>query len=177
MFTRLPHGPKSAARASLTNPPRRQQASLRPDEPTTMKTILAHGVFDLLHSGHVAHLLQARAFGDTLIVSVVADKFVSKGRKVINDERERMFMVGALACVDRVILCQAFGPDTIIRDIKPAMYVRNDEYIAQDKPEYAVCKELNIAVGFTRTVPPHTTSLVDRIMEARGYEKIRTHSA
>lgn len=142
-----------------------------------MKVILAHGVFDLLHSGHVAHLLQARAFGDSLVVSVIADRFVAKGRKVINDERERVFMVGALACVDRVILCQAPGPQAILQDLKPAIYVRNDEYIAQDKPEYALCKKLNIAIGFTRTFPLHTTSLAHRIMEARGYEKIRTHPA
>jgi cytidyltransferase-like protein len=142
-----------------------------------MKVILAHGVFDLLHSGHVAHLLQARAFGDSLIVSVIADKFVKKGHKVINDERERVFMVGALACVDRVILCQAPGPQDILESLKPTMYVRNDEYIAQDKPEYALCKQLGIAVGFTRTFPQHTTSLAHRIMEARGYEKVRPRSA
>lgn len=129
-----------------------------------MKTILAHGVFDLLHSGHIAHLQQAASFGEHLIVSIVADRFVTKGRFLLNDERERMFSVSSLKCVDSVVLCEAPGPDELLRKLQPSIYVRNDEYIDQIKPEYEVCKELGIAVGFTRTVPPHTSEIIARIL-------------
>lgn len=128
-----------------------------------MKVVLAHGVFDLLHSGHIAHLMQARSFGDYLLVSVIANQYIQKDRALVDDEKDRAFKVGALRCVDEVILCNAPGPSSIILARKPAIYVRNDEYLTQDRPEYQICRELGIEVGFTKTVAPHTSSLVERI--------------
>ena len=43
------------------------------------KIALCHGVFDLLHVGHLKHFNSAKKFGDVLIVSVTHDKFVFKG--------------------------------------------------------------------------------------------------
>ena len=43
------------------------------------KVVLCHGVFDLLHMGHVKHLQAARREGDLLIVTITADDFVNKG--------------------------------------------------------------------------------------------------
>jgi len=128
-----------------------------------MKTVLAHGVFDLLHSGHVSHLMQCKSFGDFLIVSVVADKFVRKKRKLVCNELERTYMVGALKCVDQVVLCEAEGPDHLLARFRPYIYVRNDEYVLQNKPEYSIAKSLGIRVAFTRTQDPHTTDLLARI--------------
>ena len=53
------------------------------------KTIaLCHGVFDLVHPGHIIHLEQAKAMADVLVVSITAAKFVRKGpgRPYFNDE-------------------------------------------------------------------------------------------
>lgn len=130
-----------------------------------MKVVLAHGVFDLLHSGHIAHLMQCRSFGDYLLVSVLADKFVKKGRECIDDQMDRMFKISSLRCVDEVVLCNEPGPMHILATRRPALYVRNDEYLLQDKPEYKICKKLGIQVGFTKTVPPHTTNIVERILK------------
>ena len=135
-----------------------------------MRIVLCHGVFDLLHCGHIVHLQQARGFGDTLVVSLVADEFVDKKKPLINNERERMFPLRALRCVDDVILCKAPGPEDILRSLRPSIYVRGSEYINQSKPEYTVVKGLGIAVGFTRTVPPHTSEIIDRVLRN---EKIR----
>lgn len=131
-----------------------------------MKLVLAHGVFDLLHSGHIAHLMQCRSFGDYLLVSVLADLHVAKERKCIDDQLDRMFKVSSLRCVDEVILCNEPGPGYLLRTIKPYIYVRNDEYMYQNKPEYVDCRALGIKVGFTKTVPPHTTNLIERIKRA-----------
>ena len=128
-----------------------------------MKTVLAHGIFDLLHSGHVVHLMQCRSFGDRLIVSVLADAFVAKARKPHDNELERAYMVGALRCVDRVVICRAPGPEDLLHTLKPSIYVRNDEYLDQNKPEYITCRELGIDVAFTRTIPPHTSDLIAKI--------------
>lgn len=107
--------------------------------------------------------MQCKSFGDFLIVSVVADKFVRKKRKLVCNELERTYMVGALKCVDHVVLCEAEGPGYLLARFRPYIYVRNDEYVLQNKPEYSVAKSLGIRVGFTRTQAPHTTDLLQRI--------------
>ena len=43
------------------------------------KVVLCHGVFDLLHFGHIKHLEKAKSLGDLLIVSITASKYVNKG--------------------------------------------------------------------------------------------------
>ena len=43
------------------------------------RIVLAHGTFDVLHVGHVKHLKYGKKFGDKLIVTITADKFVKKG--------------------------------------------------------------------------------------------------
>jgi len=127
-----------------------------------MTTALTHGVFDLLHSGHMEHLKQCSEYADRLIVSVVADRFVTK-KFIIQDERTRMFQVSRVKGVCEVVLCEAHGPWDLLRSIKPDIYIRKDEYWQQDKPEYEVAKELGIKCLFTKTVPPHTLELVQRI--------------
>lgn len=127
-----------------------------------MTTVLAHGVFDLLHSGHVDHLEQCKAFGDKLIVSVVSDRFVSK-RYLINDEATRMKMVMSLKVVNGVFLCDDIGPQELLKLLKPDIYARNDEYEDRSKPEFEICDALGIACKFTVTHPPHTADLVARI--------------
>ena len=43
------------------------------------KIVLCHGVFDLVHIGHIEHFQEAKNYADILIVSVTSDKFVNKG--------------------------------------------------------------------------------------------------
>ena len=38
-----------------------------------------HGVFDVIHFGHINHLRKAKTFGDILVVSITHDKYVKKG--------------------------------------------------------------------------------------------------
>ena len=127
-----------------------------------MTTALTHGVFDLLHAGQMEHLRQCKYFADRLVVSVVADRFVTK-QFVIQDERTRMFQVSMVKGVDEVVLCDEFGPWDLLRTLKPDIYIRKDEYQAQTAPEYKVAAELGIKCLFTKTTPPHTAELVQRI--------------
>ena len=129
-----------------------------------MRTALTHGVFDLLHAGHLEHLKQCRVLADRLIVSVLADRFVDK-KFIIQDERTRMFQVSMVKGVDEVVLCEARGPWDLMKKLKPDLYIRKDEYATQEKPEYEVAKNLGILCLFTKTVPPHTKELVNRIWD------------
>ena len=131
-----------------------------------MKTALTHGVFDLLHSGHLEHLKQCKNFADRLVVSVVADRFVNK-KFIIHDERTRMFQVSMVKGVDDVVLCEDFGPWGLLQALKPDIYIRKDEYAKKDQPEYKIAEQLGIECRFTKTVPPHAAELVRRIWDLR----------
>ncbi|HKZ90127.1 MAG TPA: adenylyltransferase/cytidyltransferase family protein [Thermoplasmata archaeon] len=83
-----------------------------------MVRVMATGVFDLLHPGHVSFLSEARKLGDELVVVVARD---STARRVkhepINSEASRVKMVAALKSVDRAIL----GLEGNIYDILPEL--------------------------------------------------------
>ena len=69
------------------------------------KIIHCHGVFDLIHIGHIKHLQSAKNEGDFLVVSLTSDKFVNKGpgRPVFNYNL-RAEVISSLECVDAVIV-------------------------------------------------------------------------
>lgn len=127
-----------------------------------MRVVLCHGVFDLLHVGHIEHLKQAKEFGDRLVVSVVADKHVSKKLRVC-DQEERVIMLSAVRYVDDVILCDAPGPEMVIEQLRPDVYVRGSEYVVKSMPEEAVLVRLGIPVMYTASIPIHTTGIIERI--------------
>lgn len=130
-----------------------------------MSVVLCHGVFDLLHFGHVVHLKEARAFGDRLIVSVVADDFVLKPKRpLIYNENERMGLLASLKCVDDVILCTAPGPEKIIENLRPDVYVRGPDYTGKHMPESDILEKLGIRVCLTSSSFPRTTERIARIV-------------
>lgn len=94
-----------------------------------MRTVLAHGCFDLLHLGHIRHLKEAAALGDRLVVSVTADQFVRKG---VNRPRfttaERVEALRALSFVDETVVSDAPDAVEVIRKIRPAVYVKGIDY-------------------------------------------------
>lgn len=94
------------------------------------KTIaVCHGVFDLVHPGHIIHLEQAKEMADVLVVSITASKYVRKGpgRPYFDDEM-RMKFLAALECVDYVMLSEGYTVDDIIESVEPDIYVKGEEY-------------------------------------------------
>ena len=69
------------------------------------KVIHCHGVFDLLHIGHIRHFEQAKKLGDVLVVTLTQDRYVNKGpsRPVFNEDL-RAEAIAALDCVDYVAI-------------------------------------------------------------------------
>lgn len=106
------------------------KANIRPGIKKEGKTIaLCHGVFDLLHPGHIIHLEQAKKMADILVVSITAAQYVRKGpgRPYFDDEM-RMKVLAALACVDYVMLSKGYTVDDIIESVEPDIYVKGSEY-------------------------------------------------
>ena len=93
------------------------------------KIVHCHGTFDLIHAGHIKYLQKSKTFGDILIVSVTANKFVNKGpERPVFDEDIRLENLAALSCVDYVCINNALSAEKIIRIIKPDFYVKGSDY-------------------------------------------------
>jgi cytidyltransferase-like protein len=86
--------------------------------------ILAGGVYDVLHLGHLAALNEARSLGDVLITVVATDVTVEilKGRKPLFPEEDRQALVEGLKPVDKAILGYedvGFGFEQVLKDVMP----------------------------------------------------------
>lgn len=93
------------------------------------KVVLAHGVFDLVHLGHVRHLEEARRHGDVLIVTVTADRFVNKGPgRPVFSARLRAEMVAALEPVTWVAISEHPSAVPILNALQPDIYVKGSDY-------------------------------------------------
>ena len=93
--------------------------------------VFTNGVFDLLHPGHVRCLKHARSLGGALIVGVNSDRSVRANKgpsRPITPELERAEIVGALACVDGVVIFDDETPHTIISVIQPDILVKGDDW-------------------------------------------------
>lgn len=96
---------------------------------TGKTVVLAHGVFDLVHLGHVRHLEAACQHGDVLIVSLTADHFVNKGPgRPAFPEHLRAEMLAAMEYVDFVGINHAPDACPVIRSVRPDIYVKGTDY-------------------------------------------------
>lgn len=93
-----------------------------------------HGVFDLLHPGHIRHFKEAKRQGTKLVVSVTPDRYVNKGpgRPAFN-EVLRTETLASLNCVDYVVLNDSPDAISCIKKIKPSIYVKGKEYADNSK--------------------------------------------
>lgn len=97
------------------------------------RVVFTNGVFNLLHPGHVRYLQAARAHGDALIVAVNSDRSVrgNKGPdRPLIPEAERAEILGALGCVDAVVIFDDATPAEIVRRIQPDVLVKGADWAA-----------------------------------------------
>ncbi len=93
------------------------------------KVVLCHGVFDLLHVGHIRHFEKAKTLGDILVVSITADKFVNKGpgRPAFKEEN-RVHAVSSIRDVDFVTINHDYTAINLIKKIRPDIYCKGPDY-------------------------------------------------
>jgi len=93
------------------------------------KVVQAHGVFDLLHVGHIRHFEQARAMGDVLVVTLTPDCFVNKGpHRPAFPQGLRAEAVAALDAVDFVAINRWPTAENAIKLLRPDIYVKGSDY-------------------------------------------------
>jgi len=96
---------------------------------TGTRVVLCHGVFDLLHVGHIEHLEEAGAMGDALVVTLTPDRFVNKGpHRPAFPEALRARAVAALASVSYVAVNRWPNSVETIRLLRPSVYVKGPDY-------------------------------------------------
>ncbi|MBF0359088.1 MAG: adenylyltransferase/cytidyltransferase family protein [Magnetococcales bacterium] len=102
---------------------------LSPSRAEGGRIVLCHGTFDLLHPGHLRHLKEARELGDLLVVTITADRYVSKGpgRPAFN-EQLRAESMAALVYVDYVCVVYEATGISAIEAVQPHLYVKGGEY-------------------------------------------------
>ena len=100
------------------------------------KIVHCHGVFDLMHPGHVRHFQAAKALGDIFVVTITPDKYVNKGpgRPVFTEEL-RAESVAALECVDYVAINLWTKAVETIGVLRPHIYVKGIDYSGANKDE------------------------------------------
>lgn len=91
-----------------------------------MKTVLAHGCFDLVHFGHVLFLQEARKLGDRLVVTITADEFFTKGKPAFK-ENQRLRWVRELRSVDEAYVVYEPTGVQAIASIRPAIYAKGKD--------------------------------------------------
>jgi rfaE bifunctional protein nucleotidyltransferase chain/domain len=100
--------------------------------------VLANGAFDPLHVGHVRYLAGARALADFLVVAVNSDDSVRRlkgeGRPAVPHD-ERAEILGALGCVDAVLVFQEDTVSGILSCLQPEIHAKGTDYTADTVPE------------------------------------------
>jgi len=134
--------------------------------------VLTNGVFDLLHTGHLYSLQAARALGERLVVAINADASVRaiKGpTRPVQGERERAFALGALACVDAVVVFNEPRLTAEIRALQPDVYCKAGDYTIDrlNAEERAALEAVGAKISFVPFLPGFsTTALIARIKAA-----------
>jgi rfaE bifunctional protein kinase chain/domain/rfaE bifunctional protein nucleotidyltransferase chain/domain len=93
------------------------------------KIVLCHGVFDLLHYGHLKHFETAKKQGDVLFVSVTHDQFIDKGfNRPFFKNQQRLESLSSISDIDYIILSNSKTAINIINKIKPKIYCKGPDY-------------------------------------------------
>ena len=137
------------------------------------KVVLCHGVFDIVHVGHIRHFGLAKKEGDILVVSTTKDKYVKRGpgRPVFN-ERLRLETLASLDVVDYVAVVDSPTAIDFIKTIKPDVYAKGVEYKAKDKDvtgkiydEEEAIESVGGRLAFTEDITFSSSSIINGYLD------------
>lgn len=164
------------AAAALVNRLRRSSAPGGRSGGRRPVVVLANGLFDLPHVGHLRYLRGARRLGDVLIVAVNDDRSARRlrgpGRPLIAAP-DRARLVASVRGVDAVVL---FGGSTVarvIRGLRPDVHCKGTDYAPATVPEADLVRSLGGVVKVAGDAKRHATSDLIRRIAAAGTDRPR----
>lgn len=145
------------------------------------KTVLCHGVFDVLHAGHLSYFLEAKSHGEMLIVSITPDRYVNKGPgRPYFHESIRAQMLAALEIVDFVVINDSPTAVSVIDLLKPDVYVKGPDYRDHSKDvtgeilnEVRAVESYGGKVVYTETETFSSSTLVNKFFNQFSDEQLR----
>ena len=135
------------------------------------RIVHCHGVFDLLHIGHIRHFEQARKLGDVLVVTLTPDRFVNKGvNRPAFTETLRAEFLASLSCIDYVAI--NLWPTAIetIQMLKPHVFVKGSEFknlsdtIGHVSKESEAIRAIGGEIAFTEDITFSSSALINQYM-------------
>lgn len=149
------------------------------------RVVHSHGVFDLLHIGHIRHFQSARALGDVLVVTLTEDRYVNKGpHRPAFPAELRAEAVAALDSVDYVAVNRWPTAVETIALLQPDVYVKGREYADSAKDitgkiadEEAAVRAVGGRLAFTDDLVFSSSTLMNQFLpqfpdEVREYLKV-----
>lgn len=135
------------------------------------RIVHCHGVFDLLHIGHVRHFEQAKKLGDVLVVTLTPDKFVNKGvGRPAFGQALRAEFVAALECVDYVAVNLWPTAVEAIQMLRPSVFVKGSEFrnledtIGHVSKEGEAIRAVGGEIAFTEDITFSSSALINQYM-------------
>jgi len=137
-----------------------------------IKIVLAGGVFDIIHPGHINTLNAARKLGNFLVVVVATDKTAikMKKREPLHSAELRQELVSSLTMVD---LCIIGDEDDIFKTVdlvKPQIIALGYDQTHQEKFITEGCKKINLDVTVARLESPRPETSSSKIQKEYGKE-------
>ena len=145
------------------------KAILNKERKKGKKIVLCHGVFDLLHVGHIKHFKEAKTRGDILVVTITPDIYVNKGpSRPAFSEKLRTEAIASLSVVDYVSLNITSTATDVIKKIKPHVYCKGPDYknnendiTKQIKKEIHEIKKINGKIFYTSGITFSSSELIN----------------
>ena len=136
------------------------------------KVVLANGVFDLLHVGHIRYLKEAKSLGDILIVAVNDDRSArlikGEGRPLIPAE-ERAEVLSAVSYVDYLVMFSQPTVERVISALKPDIQAKGTDYTVETVPEREAIRSYGGEVAIAGDPKLHSTSAILGKMKIKGH--------
>ncbi len=123
---------------------------------TSLRVVLAGGVFDIIHPGHIHTLKAAKALGDVLVVVVATDVTAKKMKKrePLHSQEQRREMVNALSMVDMCVIGQQDDIFKTVEKVHPEIIALGYDQIHQEKTITEGCRKINLNVKVARLQSP-----------------------
>lgn len=138
------------------------------------KIVQCHGVFDLVHLGHIRHFNLAKKEGEILVVTITKDKHVKRGpgRPIFN-EHLRAEALASLAITDYVSIIDSATAIECIKTLKPDIYAKGSDYKAKEKDitgriydEEKAIKSVGGRIVFTNDITFSSSKLINDYLDA-----------